>query len=108
MLCGTCENDPCACTKANPIFRSTERSRPADAITKEEFGLALYAAIFAIGGILGLQEQYAGHVKYGNKARMKEALVKRDQLKRELAPQLDKLSDADAAEIVRRYPWVLQ
>lgn len=108
MPCGTCETDPCVCSRVIPVVRSTVRPRPVDVMTKEEFGLDLYAVMVRIGGILGLQEQYAGHVNRGDKAKLAETLAKRDRLKRELLPLMEQLSDADAAEVVRRYPWVLQ
>jgi hypothetical protein len=77
-------------------------------MTQEEFGLDLFGAIKLIGRILTVQDHYAHYVTQGNQDKMQDALTKRDELRKQLRPQLDTLSDADAAEIVRRYPWVLQ
>jgi hypothetical protein len=76
-------------------------------MTKEEFGLDLFEAIKTIGGMLAIQQQYAGAVHRTDKAVMETLLSKRGELKTALDEQMGKLSDADAAEIVRRYPWVL-
>jgi len=76
-------------------------------MTNEEFGLDLFAAVKTIGGLLGVQHQYAGAVHKSDHAAMATCLKRRDELNVQLREQMDKLSDADAAEIVRRYPWVL-
>lgn len=76
-------------------------------MTQEEFGLDLFAAVKTVGGILAIQQQYAGAVHRSNRAAMETLLKKRDGLKVTLHAQMDALSDANAAEIVRRYPWVL-
>jgi hypothetical protein len=68
----------------------------------------LYAALVLISSIRFLQDQYAGHLSQGRTALLPQMLAHRDRLKRELMPVMDALSDADAAEIVRRYPWVMQ
>jgi hypothetical protein len=76
-------------------------------MTKDEFGLDLFEAVKTIGGILGVQQQYAGAVHKADQPAMAACLKRRDELNGQLRVQMDKLSDADAAEIARRYPWVL-
>ena len=51
MHCGTCDETPCICVKNGPgstnsNFRSTYTIKPLG-ITKEEFGLDLFNAIYA-------------------------------------------------------------
>lgn len=77
-------------------------------MTLDEFGTDLFAAIKTVGGILAVQQQYAGAVHRSDKDGMTQLLKRRDEMREVLRGQMDKLTDADAAELVRRYPWVLQ
>ena len=77
-------------------------------MTMDEFGADLFVAVKAVGGILAVQQQYAGAVHRSDKDAMEALLHRRDSMKVELHRQMETLSDADAAEIVRCYPWVLQ
>jgi hypothetical protein len=76
-------------------------------MTLDEFGRDLFAAVKTVGCILACQEQYAGAVNKSDKDTMAVILKRRDELKAVLHKQMETLSDADAADIVRRYPWVL-
>lgn len=77
-------------------------------ITKEEFGLDLYETIFTIGKILGVQSKAKKAVKKQEHYLVRAAQQEEQQLRAELAKLMDKLSDKDAADVVRRYPWVLE
>lgn len=76
-------------------------------MTRDEFGPDLFQAVKTIGSILALQDQYAGAVHRQDKAKMSDTLAKRDQMKRDLIPLMDRLSDADTAAIVNQYKWLL-
>lgn len=75
-----------------------------DCCTKEQFGVALYDAVYLIGRILGVQNQrrQAPH-KYAERA----ARQVESALRAQLQTQMDRLTDAEAAAVVRRYPWVM-
>ena len=77
-------------------------------MTLDEFGTDLFAAIKTVGGILAVQQQYAGAVHRSDKDGMTQLLKRRDEMREVLRGQIEKLNDADAAQLVRRYPWVLQ
>lgn len=77
-------------------------------MTLDEFGTDLFAAIKTVGGILAVQQQYAGAVHRSDKDGMAQLLKRRDEMREMLRGQIEKLTDADAAELVRHYPWVLQ
>ena len=76
-------------------------------MTLDEFGTDLFAAIKTVGGILAVQQQYAGKVHQSDQDGMAALLAKRNGLREVLRGQVEKLNDADAAELVRRYPWIL-
>lgn len=76
-------------------------------ITKEEFGLDLYEAVFTIGQLLGVQNKVRFYHDKNMKYPLRAAQQEEQTLRTTLTKQMDKLSDADAAEIVRRYPWIL-
>lgn len=76
-------------------------------ITKEEFSLDLYEVIFTIGQILGVQNKVRQYTDKNMTYPLRAAQQEEQTLRSTLTKQLEKLSDADAAEIVRRYPWIL-
>lgn len=115
MLCLLCDQQPCACTKpvvGNPLaqIRSTEQPKSAydgkNFVTKEEFGVALYDVVTIIGRILWCQDAYGRSVMEGDNSEMARYLTIRKGLRVVLAQQIVRLSDADAAAVAHRYPWV--
>jgi hypothetical protein len=77
-------------------------------MTLDEFGPDLFAAVKTAGNILAVQQQYAGAVHQSDQDGMASLLKRRDDLREVLREQVEKLTDADAAELVRRYPWILE
>lgn len=77
-------------------------------ITKEEFGLDLFEAISCCGGILQLQKlrekTMPERIKPG---RLRDWQLKERELFARVKELFPSLSDADAAELSRRYPFVL-
>lgn len=107
MSCAVCDLDPCICQPAEtPPIRSTYT--PQDwGITREQFGEALYEAIVTVGRILQLKHQRQhvapARIKKGElKVWQKQESVLLGQLRKQMA----KLSDADTAEMMRRYQFV--
>lgn len=113
MNCPDCDREvhgpSCSCGWAKPgpstvIFRSTEHAIP-DGITKEEFGLDLFRAIYCVGGIIQLR-------KYREKAAMGDLPANDDYLKREtklieeLRTVLVHLKPNDVTDMLDRYPWI--
>ena len=85
---------------SHPVWKATYHQKP-QGITKEEFGLDLYECIKAIGGIKQLDRMLK--VKPAHQ----EYLKRRAILKADMTRYYQKLTDTDAAEVARRYPWVL-
>jgi len=83
-----------------PIWKSTYRPQPLG-ITKKEFGLDLYECIQVISGMRQLDRMLK--VKPAHR----EYLKRREALKAEFTRYYQTLTDTDAAEVARRYPWVL-
>lgn len=77
-------------------------------MTREEVGVELVEAVKTVGRILSIQNQYSSAVHRSRKDEMASLLSQRDELKAQLHKQMEVLSDADAAEIVRKHPWVMQ
>lgn len=77
-------------------------------MTRDEVGTPFLTAIQHIGRVLGAQQRYACIVHSGSKDEIASSLNELNELRCGIPPLLDKLDDHDAAEIVRRYPWVLQ
>lgn len=76
-------------------------------MTQEEFGVDLFAVCHTAGRVLACQKQYAAVVLRDNR---EEIAAKRNELtalRQLLNTQFPALSDSDAAEFVKRYPWVL-
>jgi hypothetical protein len=84
-------------------------ANPAAPCTLKEFGETLYAAIMAASRITQIDRQIAGAVWRQDERRMKELMATKQQAV-EQAKALaasPEISDADAAELARRYPWLL-
>ena len=121
MICPDCKTEreafPCPCgyqipstTPIAPTLSIPIRStylKQAEGITKEEFGLNLYATIETIGGLLGLEQQRAAAIHYGHGFKIKGLLDRRDALRKILATQLPRVNDGEMAQVLERYPWVV-
>jgi hypothetical protein len=84
-------------------------ANPAAPCTLKEFGETLYAAIMAASRITQIDRQIAGAVWRQDERRMKELMATKQQAV-EQAKALaasPEISDADAAELARRHPWLL-
>jgi hypothetical protein len=91
-----------------PSLRSTVRVYP-EGISREEFGELLYATIKTIGGILQLRQYRAQTPVARLKPKQLTEWGQREQvLLADLREQMKQLSDLDAAEVARRYPWVVE
>jgi hypothetical protein len=86
-------------------IHSTYETRPPG-ITKEEFGLHLYATIETIGGLLGVEQQRAAAIHQGTGFKIAGLLKRRKELQLVLAKQLPTLNDQEMDDILARYPWV--
>ena len=75
-------------------------------MTREEFGLQLYDCITLIGGIVGLQQQIAGKIHYGDGLGVTELTARRIALRQELAVKLPQLHQEALKQVVERYPQV--
>lgn len=75
-------------------------------LTREDFGLDLFEAIKCIGGLLAIQDQHNAAVHHSDTPRQVDLKQRREQLKEKLTTLMHRLSDADVAEILRRYPMV--
>lgn len=75
-------------------------------MTSDEFGLDLLQALKICGAIPACQPKYADAVFKNDQARMAEVLETKKRLEQELRLAIDSLDDAEAAEVMRRYPWV--
>lgn len=77
------------------------------AITKEEFGLELFEAIVCCGSILQLQQLREktppNRIKHGQ---LRKWQVAEQEQKARLRDLTKSLTDADLAELMRRYPFV--
>lgn len=116
MICASCEtiitSYPCPCGYTDSVKRgsgyprSTYTAQPTG-ITKEEFGLNLYETIKTIGGILGIDQQRANAIHKGEGFKVQELMPRRKALQVTLAKQLPVLNDAEMAQLLDRYPWVV-
>ena len=75
-------------------------------MTSEEFGVDLLQVLRLCGSIQAFQLKYAAAVFQSNKEKMIEILSTKQRLENELRLAMDSLSDAYAAEVMRRYEWV--
>jgi hypothetical protein len=93
--------------KPLPPIQHYEPLQAGPCITKEEFGLTLYATITTIGGIMGLDRQRAAAIHQGHGYHVQELLTRRRALQVTLASQLPQLADLEMDQILERYPWVV-
>lgn len=78
-------------------------------LTRDQFGVDLWESIVACGSILQLQQLREKTPPNRIKPRQLQAWqVKEAELKVRLLELVPKLEDADAAELMRRYPFVAQ
>jgi 2-C-methyl-D-erythritol 4-phosphate cytidylyltransferase len=88
------------------MVRATYQPQP-HGITKEEFGVNLYETIKTIGGILGIDRQRAAVIHGGQGYKLADLNTRRQALQRTLAQQLQTLTDAEMAQVLEKYPWVV-
>lgn len=109
MTCRICDESPCICQKERgataPAPRSTYTPRPLG-ITKEDFGLNLYATIQTIGGLFALEQQMARASQQGEGWRVQAIARSQTEARQHLANQLPALAEHDLTEIIMRYPTV--
>jgi len=111
MDCIKCGFDPCECrpTQQAPRIRDTSTPIPSDAITKDEFGLDLFEAIVCCGSILQLQQLREKTPPNRIKPKqLKEWQYREQEQKTRLRGLVPALSDSNAAELMRRYPFVAE
>lgn len=75
-------------------------------MTSKEFGLDLLQALKLCGALTAWQPKYADAVFRNDQAKMGEVLDTKKRLEDELRLAMGSLTDEDAAEVMRRYPWV--
>ena len=75
-------------------------------MTFDEFGADLFQAVKLCGAIPACHAKYADAVFKNDQARMAEILETKKRLEQELRLAMASLTDADAAEVMRRYEWV--
>lgn len=108
MQCAECFQDPCVCQTPHQAIRDTSRPFPTDAITKEEFGLDLFEAIACCGGILQLRQMRQKTPPTKIKPKQLKLWQKREHALMGRAKEITaNLSDDQAADLVRRYPFIL-
>lgn len=117
MTCASCdrviEAYPCECGYGQEVssYRPAMPARYAPmpfGVTKEEFGLTLYEVIKLIGGILGLDEQRSLAINAHQGYKVQAILARRKEHQHTLAQQLPRLNNSEMAQILLRYPWVVQ
>lgn len=115
MICPKCTEDfdsICPCGYAPPgihgvpIVRSTYRHLDPG-ITRQQFGETLYETIKTIGGILGLEQQRAAAIHYGEGYKIARLLARRKLLQERLSELLPQIDEANMATILKLYPWVV-
>lgn len=74
--------------------------------SREEFGLALFATIGMIGGLLGIEQQRAAAIHHGHGYKLKSLQERRDALRVMLAGQLPTLKNDEMDQILEKYPFV--
>lgn len=82
---------------------------PANTLTLREFGERLYEAIRSSSRVAQIDRQIADAVWRQDELRMQELMaVKQEALEQAKALAAStEISDTDAAELARRYPWLL-
>ena len=107
MLCADCYLDPCVCEQRPSTVRDTFHVIPADAMTKEEFGLDLFEAIVCCGSILQLQQL---REKTPPNRIKKHQLLEWQQKERAQIERLKEIAkvlpDGNVADLMRRYPFI--
>lgn len=76
-------------------------------ITKEEFGLDLYAAISKCSEVEQVQRMIATDVHRGKDTALLAAQYKRLKEEAKVLNESSAISTEDAARLVREYPWML-
>lgn len=108
MSCITCELDPCICHPAQGQQPIRSTYTPMDwGLTREQFGEDLYTAIATVGKIMQLKHQRQ-HIAPSRikKGQLKAWQRQESELLASLREQVKGLSDADAAAVMTRYPFV--
>jgi hypothetical protein len=88
------------------VFRSTYQVQPWG-LTRDEFGRALYEAVFTIGGILGIEQQRAAAIHHGHGYKLQRLMARRAVLQQDLAQRLPMLNESEMARVLAIYPWVV-
>lgn len=76
-------------------------------LTREEFGLNLFATVCTIGGIMGIDAQRAAAIHRNDHKKSDDLMKRRQALQVTLAAQLPTLTNHEVEQVLAKYPWVV-